>query len=176
MPEDGGLVTAGPGDELHCQSVDPLIIIGRQWLKWHAQGFGAERVSRGGTRMTPRGLVDGETALSVSLLSGTLARNGGDVRSKVVQMSGNGVLQFNGSGNLILQWHSRSFEVLSEHHHPLLEPLPNNRSTVGVEVQKQPRHPSGREGQSKLRPNIPPAIQSPDDTRAVAGKQIKSHR
>lgn len=36
-----------------------LIIIGRQWLKWHAQGFGAERVSRGGTRMTPRGLAGG---------------------------------------------------------------------------------------------------------------------
>ena len=39
-----------------------LIIIGRQW---HVQGFGAKRVSRGGTRMTHADLL---MALSVSLV------------------------------------------------------------------------------------------------------------
>lgn len=74
-------------------------------------------------------------------------------------------------GKLDLQWHSRTLVVLFPSIiDALLEPLPNNQSTVSVEVPKQPRHPSGRERQSKLPQKVHPAIQSPDDTRALAGK------
>lgn len=43
-----------------------LIIIGRPWLRWHAQGFRVKRVSRGGTRGWPH--ADLLVALFVSFL------------------------------------------------------------------------------------------------------------